>query len=427
MRRAVVVLGAIVLTGLIGAVVAAGYRAEMSGRATAAGSSFRADEAGHRAARLLIESVGYDVRSRRGAQLPEGRGHVLVRIEGLPGALPDDVPEWERSAAGAALARWVEGGNAVLVLGGATPSGTGFPRVRDRDELPDSGIRFGPVAPATPDGILDEIFGARPDVPSDGAEEREHHALPGLEDPWITPYFVVTARDGDEVLAARVVDYDDAREPVVVESRRGDGRVIVVGDPWFATNVRLGRADNAAWLVALVERLADGGDVWFDDRALGQVSSRGVLSLMQEAGFGPALLAGFLLLFVVWWRVGPSDAPDRMVRPRKEYRPEAYAELRAGLYASCLAPDDVRRMVHDEVARRLGRGDGVSFERVLSLLQTRDPERAARLQSALDDLPQHRDILVTRYAATWSAAVARVWDVLDEGSRTRAQSAKETS
>lgn len=423
MRRATVLGGALVLLALLATVVGAAHRAEMSGRATAAGSSFRADEAGHRAARLLLEAVGIEVRSRRGARLPEGTGHVLIRVEGLPGVSPEDVPQRERESEGSALEAWVARGNAVLLLGGDTPPGSGFPVIREAHQLPDTGLGLGPpVAAPEADGI-DAIFGRRPDVPSAGDGIVERHELPDLHDPWISPFHAVTPAPGDTVLVERVGDGET--DAVVVAGQRGSGCVIAVADPWFATNVRLGAADNAAWLVALVERLRRDGDVWFDDRAVGQTATRGVLSLLFEGGLGPAFLAGAVLLALVWWRVGPSDAPDRLVRPREEYRPEAYADLRAGLYADCLTGDEVRRMVQGEVVRRLGRGDGVSYERAIALLQVRDPERAQRLTRALDGLPRHRDVSVTRHAATWSAAVSRVWNVLSESPETGAPRTEE--
>ena len=416
--RAALVGGVLVLAALVLAVFGAAERAERSGRATAAGSSFRADETGHRAARLLLESLGFRVHSRRGARLPRGTGHVLVRVEGLPGAASTVTPERERFAEGAALAAWVEAGNGVLLLASESPVGSGFPPVRERFEVPHDELVMGPAAPVATPEALDLIYGSRPDVPQGGADELERHDIADLRDPWIAPYHVVHAGPTDTVLAVR--DDDGVERAVIVESTRGRGRVIVVADPWFATNVRVAQADNAAWLAALVERLAAGGDVWIDDRALGQSATRGVLSLFHEAGFGPALVAGFVLLLLVWWRSGPSDAPDRLVRPRRAYRPEAYAELRAGLYAECLTPSDVRRMVRNEVARRLGRGDATSFERAMSLLHTRDPERAVRLQAALDGLPQHGGVSVTRHARTWGAAVGRVWNVLGEGAETTA-------
>ncbi len=406
------VAGALVLTILLVVVVGAAQRAERSGRATVAGSSFRADESGHRAVRLLLDSLGWDVRSRRGARLPRGTGHVLIRVEGLPGAGTGGVPERERRSAGAALARWVEAGNGVLLLASEAPLGSGFPAVRARFDVPTPAFPMGPLPVPGNTAALEGIFGERPDVPRAGGGVVEEHAMPGLGDPWITPYHVVSARPADTVLATRTEDGD--AQPVIVETTRGRGRVIVVADPWFATNVRLAQGDNAAWMGTLVERLAAGGEVWFDDRAMGQSATRGVLSLFQEEGFGAALLAGFLLLLLVWWRVGPSDAPDRLVRPRKDYRPEAYAELRAGLYAACLTPADVRRTVRAEVARRLSRGDGTPYERVLAMLRARDPERAERVEAAVAALPQHRDVSVTKFAGSWSAAVSKVWVVLGE-------------
>jgi len=410
----VATIGAVaVLALLIGAVYVAAKRAETSGRATAAGSSFRADESGHRAARLLLESLDFDVRSRRGARLPDGVGHVLIREEGLPGADEEETPERELAAVGAEFDAWIERGNSALIFASRTPPGSAWPEVRARVEIPKNDDLLGPQAFVIEDDAdgLAFVFGARPEVPEAGDGIHEEHAFADLADPWITPFYVIDVRDGDETLAVRVAT-DGTREPVIVRSVRGRGAVIVVADPWFATNVRLLRGDNAAWLATLVDELAAGGEVWFDDRALGQIASRGVLSLFEEAGFGPAMVAALLLLLLVWWRVGPSDAPDRVTRPQRGYHPAAYAELRAGLYAECLTPDDVRRMVRGEVARRLAHGDGASYERALALLETRDPGRAERIRQALDGLPTHSNVTVQRHARTWCAAVSQVWEAL---------------
>ena len=417
--RVAMIGGIVVLALLVGSVFVAAKRAETSGRATAPGSSFRADESGHRAARLLLESLDFTVHSRRGARLPDGIGHVLVREEGLPGSATEGVPERERVTVGAEFDAWIERGNSALIFASRTPPGTGWPDVRDRYEIPEDDSLLGPeVVVIGNDASLLDVFGSRPEVPEGGVGIQEEHEFEGLGDPWITPYYVIEPADGDEVLAVRVTDAGD-REPVIVRSSRGRGTVIVVADPWFATNVRLLRGDNAAWLATMVDELIRDGDVWFDDRALGHAASRGVLSLFEEAGLGPAMVATLLLLLLVWWRVGPSDAPDRVTRPQHGYDPAAYADLRAGLYAECLTADEVRRMVRAEVGRRLSQGDGVSYERALALLQTRDPKRAERIQGALEGLPQHAAVTVAKHARTWCIAVSQVWAALDESSPVR--------
>ncbi len=396
--RSRIVLATAVFALLAAAVVSAASLGSRTGRGMATGSSFRADETGLLAARRLLEGLGYDVVSRRGAVLPRGRGHVLIRIEGLPrpASETESEVEEERRAGGQRLSEWVAQGNAAIVLASRAVEGTDFPAVGG-DGLP--------VADVAGDFVWDTTPQV---VPGDGLDEVEEAIPDGLSDPWIAGAWHVVTGHGDEVLARAPGSSGDG-DPLVVDTRRGDGRVVVIADPYFASNAKLAKSDNAAWLAVLVARVHGGGQVLFDDRAVGQAATRGVLSLLGEKGLWPAIAAGALLLLLVWWRVGPSDAPDRHVREDASYRPESFVLVRADLYAECLTPQDARRMVRDEVARRLGRGDALGCDRALAMLAARDPARAERIRRALDALPDDARVTPRRHADTWCAAVADVW------------------
>lgn len=385
--------------------------ARRGGRGTAHGSSFRADEAGLLGARLLLEELGHAVESRRGPHLPEGSGHVLVRVEGGP--QHRRVVEPEERAAGAALRAWVERGNALLLFASRAPIAADLPPVRGSG--PDD---WKPVVPDEADigddlgENLEVLFGRdRADVPdADGEDLAVVEELRGVEPVAVTGRWTLEPGTGDVVLLRRAGDV------VGLERNVGRGRTVVVADPWFLTNVRLANhPENAAFLAAVVERIAEGGDgaVWFDDRAAGQEASRGLLSLFQEIGLGPALAGGLVLLLLAAWRAAVSDAPDRFVRPDVQYHPEQLALQRGDLYASCLTPDEARRIVRDEVARRIGRGDGVGCDRALAMLAARDPERAARVRAALDALPRHPAVTPRRHPETWCLAVSEVWRALE--------------
>ncbi len=422
--RTALLLACAVLVAVVVVAAAAFGRGLSSGRGTRPGSSFRADESGSLAARLVLEDLGYDVASRRGARLPRGRGHVLIRIQGLeavaaspagPGlaGFTPDAPVEEIQAAWSELAEWIADGNALLLCAGSQPEATAFPSVVP---LADAPLEVGDLT-ATGDGTLDELFGAdRVRVPAtEGSTIEEEHVFDDLGDPWISGRTALAADAEDDVLATSA-DASGGEVPVVLARAFGDGQAIVVADPFFLSNVRLAaeETDNAAWLAVLVERIHGGGTVVFDDRAVGQTASRGVLSLLEERGLGPALLGGLFVLLLAWWRLGPGDAPDRRVRVDPVYAPESFALLRADLYAHCLAGADVRAMVHAEVVRRVARGDALSCERALDLLATRDPAGAERVRAALVEMPRHDAVTVRRYPELWSQSVARVWRALEE-------------
>ena len=325
----------------------------------------------------------------------------------------------EESAAGAALRAWVESGNALLLFANRAPDAVDLPAI--------DGSGPEDWKPVTPDELdvgaggqetLDALFGrGRADVPdADEYDLATVEEIRGVMPVTTTGDWTIDPQDGDVVLLRRDLDAVSVERPV------GHGIAVVVADPWFITNVRLAnRPENAAFFAAVVERLADAvggdgfagaGDVWFDDRAAGQEASRGILSLFQEIGLGPALVGGLLLLVLAAWRAAVSDAPDRFVRPDAEYHPEQLALQRGDLYAACLTPDEARRIVQDEVARRIGRGDGMGCDRALALLAARDPERAARIRAALDTLPRHAAVTPRRHPETWCLAVSNVWQEL---------------
>ncbi len=411
-RPMAVIAAVTVLVALVVVVFAAGDRAGATGRGTAIATSLRADEAGHRAARLLLHELGIAAHSRRGARLPDGSGHVLVRVTGLPGATDAwaDVPERERATLESDLLAWVRRGNGLLLLSGAAPTVGDLPEVSGTDDAAPTAPSWDYDSLTTAAPGLDGLFGARPKPPFNGLHLHELHELPGLDDPWFSTTYSVSGFSDARTLVRR----PDAigGDAVVVEVDRGEGRVTVVAEPWFATNVGLSRRDNAAWFVTLVERLRGGGDVWFDDRSLGEVGTRGVLSLLTERGLGPALAAVLCLLLVLWWHVGVSDAPDRRVADRATYRPEAYADLRADLYAKCMNGADVRRVVAHEISRRLGRGDTTTPERALRLLAVRAPERAEAVRVAVGALPDPAETSVAKHPRTWAIAVGDVWRAL---------------
>ena len=427
MSRPSVVLGALVLLGALAVVVTAASLGTRGGRGTAAGSSFRADETGLLGARRLLEELGHRVESRRGPKLPAGTGHLLLRVEGIEehGLFSAGTPQDEAIAAGADLDRWVQAGNSVLLAGSRTPPGTSWPPIGPRRAV---AVAEPAVKPESGDGeeeeeeeededetarnegrkSLSEMFGAlRPKLDdADGRDVEEVSHLDGPGDPWISQMYRIAPPRGALVLCEAPADDGDP-VPVVVEVRRGQGRVVLVADPHFLANTRLAKTDNAAWLAVLAMRLASGGDVFIDDRAVGEAATRGVLSLFSEAGLGAALIAGAVLLATWWWRAAPSDAPDRRVREEAVYRPETFALLRAELYAKCLNAREARRIVRDEVARRLGRGDAVGCDRALAMLASRDPSRAERIRAALEALPDDASA-PSRRPQAWCEAVAAV-------------------
>jgi len=391
------------LAALVGVLFLAAARGQRGGRGTMPISSFRPDDSGLLAARLVLEEIGLPVASRRGARLPPGTGNVLIRVAVEFAA--DGRPPEEKSQSDKELAAWVLRGNGLLLLSSLPSTSPAFPSVQGADDADE------PMTVAIPDEAKRLLAGAGPAVPESGEDTMELHDFDGLDDPWLTSGLWVSLQPGDELLVREPYPADVAR---IVERLHGEGRTIVVSDPWFATNVRLARSDNAAWLAELVSRLREGGTVYFDDRAVGQVASRGVVSLLTERGLGPALACVVVLLLLVWWRNGPSDAVDRHAAPPREYHPESYAHLRAGLYAECMTGAEIHAVVRDEVRRRLSAGDRTGMERALDMFATRHPERADAIRDALAELPADRKTSFRDHPAVWTRAVAMVWRALDD-------------
>ena len=397
-----VLVGLAVVAALVATVVSAALRGQRTGYGTAEMSSFRADDPGLLAARLVLEQIGLPVESRRGAHLPDGTGHVLVRVLG---PAQDALPIEERRADRDELVEWVARGNGALLLaqpGDEELDVPGWPRVVVATAVDDG--------PEVEDGDEEDELAIA--ATTTGEWITESVLVDGLRDPWIGTRH---ALEGAEDLE-RLADRDD--DPVVARVEHGNGSVIVVADPFFAANVRLAKADNAAWLAHMVVSQRRGGTVWIDDRAVGQAASRGLLSLLVEGGLGPTLLLALGTVLLFWWRNGPSDVPALEDGAAGEYRPESVAELRAGLYVDSLSAGDVRRVVRDETARRLARGEPRPLPQTIELLETRRPEAAEALRDALAAVPTDKRIDMRDHKDTWVAAVATVWRALSASTTT---------
>ena len=98
------------LAALVGVLFLAAARGQRGGRGTMPISSFRPDDSGLLAARLVLEEIGLPVASRRGARLPPGTGNVLIRVAVEFAA--DARPPEEKAQSDKELAAWVLRGNA---------------------------------------------------------------------------------------------------------------------------------------------------------------------------------------------------------------------------------------------------------------------------------------------------------------------------
>ncbi|MAF66459.1 MAG: hypothetical protein CMJ84_12480 [Planctomycetes bacterium] len=158
----------------------------------------------------------------------------------------------------------------------------------------------------------------------------------------------------------------------------GRGRVVLVADDGFLANEALGELDHALWAVRLVEALAAGEPILFDEYALGAWSPPSRLAL----AFGPRVrnvtlhllaLAALVAWASIWRREFPRD-PRHSPRLSPLARARSGARLleRAGRYD--LLAERLRSHVLAEAARRAG----------LPRSMATDDERLAALAARLE-------------------------------------------
>ncbi|HEX5324371.1 MAG TPA: hypothetical protein VFW40_11330, partial [Capsulimonadaceae bacterium] len=183
-------------------------------------------------------------------------------------------------------------------------------------------------------------------------------------------------------------------EPVVIQFPIGKGRVVAIADGYFACNSNLPRADNAAFLAAVLRTsAAQGATVLFDEFHHGDTFQGGdlwsALSRSLQLGVVQLAIAAAVLIIALGARFG---LPVPLNRGRGHTSGEYVASL-AGLYQSAGAtvpaletiyrqflrdlcgrlalPPDVSLQMLADVAARRGKLDRNALRQLLSACERR--------------------------------------------------------
>ena len=102
--------------------------------------------------------------------------------------------------------------------------------------------------------------------------------------------------------------------PVAARGRMGKGEVLLLSCPEIFQNESLGKADH----LALLQSLAGGRPVVFDESVHGLSGEVGAMEILRQWGFGPALALAAVALLAAYWRkrsrLGPEEDDARETR-----------------------------------------------------------------------------------------------------------------
>ncbi|MDO8585699.1 MAG: DUF4350 domain-containing protein [Armatimonadota bacterium] len=134
-------------------------------------------------------------------------------------------------------------------------------------------------------------------------------------------------RSGDRLYAEQgwSVIAGDSQGVIAAEKPIGKGRIIVVSDPWIASNSEIGKSDNAVFLVNLISaRVNKGEAVVFDEYSQGYAVPKTPLGVLPHAwkfALVQIALAALLAVYSAGRRFGSVNAAveGRSRRPAHEY------------------------------------------------------------------------------------------------------------
>jgi len=322
------------------------------------GSVFSSEPHGRRAALLVLDELGFDARSwtRSPGHLP--RTQALLVLPAVPETPPayEAAPAVDADPAAASRSarrlrdplhylRFVEEGGTLLAVASeemlAFLSETlGLDEVAQLELLPEEG-------------------GEEPDEEGDGQGDGEP-----------VPACRISLRSGERLdlrwrprahfgalptfSPFEVIAADEQRRNLCVRASVGRGAVALLApDDDLFLNRALGEGENGLFLVRLVEQLGGGGEVLFDEYALGGWTPDSPIDLALAAGslgftLHLALWACLALWLLAWTRAFPRD-PEPLA--------QVSAIQRAGGFAGMLADagrwDVLARMLRVGVLRRL--------------------------------------------------------------------------
>lgn len=147
--------------------------------------------------------------------------------------------------------------------------------------------------------------------------------------------------------------------PVLMRSKYGKGEILLFAMPAILSNEHLGKDGH----LALLDRLAGNGPVYFDESVHGIVSSNSVFGMLtEEWGLGMAMLLLFTAALLLFWRRARRfGSPDR---PETEQRSDAVdlVDSVGQLYDRSLDRDQSLRMYYSALVRLVHARTGLTGE-----------------------------------------------------------------
>ncbi len=254
------------------------------------------------------------------------------------------------------------------------------------DEEPEAGGPSpSPTAPA-PRGVVvpDEV----------GEDEIDPAASPGEtptpeETPEVPPFFGPFGKEPEEKVEteAPTVHLADARGALLADYRRGEGRIVVLSDPFVVANNGLARADNLQLAINVVTA-GGGGLVAFDEYHQGRGATHNQLATYFTGTPVPAMFAqGCLLAALLFWSRGrrfarpiPAPRPDR--RSKLEFV-AALAELQHRARAFDLAIENIYSRTRRALARYGGADAAAPRPDIAAAVSARSGVDRARLEELM--------------------------------------------
>lgn len=196
---------------------------------------------------------------------------------------------------------------------------------------------------------------------------------------------------------------DGHRYPIALDFAIGEGRVLLCSEPALFNNFGLTMADNGV----LAVRLAAGdGDraLILDEYFHGAMPIGRPFAIFGVFPYGLIALSILLATAVTVWHAGARFGPPLADPPPSRRSIVEYVDAMARMF---VRSGQHRFVLHacmegvlDDIRTELFLPHGAAHERVLHALERRDPDRAARLHTALEEAKQwlRGDARLTRHA-----------------------------
>ncbi len=177
---------------------------------------------------------------------------------------------------------------------------------------------------------------------------------------------------------------EDARGAAALVVDHGQGRLIALASPDFASNAGLDRADHAAFLVHLAALAGNGGTAYFDEYHHGFRGGHSAMAIVLDTplAWTIALLsaAGVCAIVATGRRLGPPI----LLHEERRRRPGEFIDAFAGLCRRQRAGSQAAAMVLAEFQMYLQRAHGCGDPRAAGRLEARAGLPAGSLEGILD-------------------------------------------